>query len=264
LVENVTLSSLHVPVTLIYKGNFSNKFGYQLEAGVLYNLQFTGTMGSYKNANFNYEAVYNYQASPKNEPQTGSPDLGSNTSFNITIDQAAKAQYPTQGVAYLNLMGQNYPVGGNKVPQASNSTATFASGSIGFLARAGVTYYVNPAFAINVMAYLQSSSYNNNYANYQLITPFWAGPKYAQPQYYTTLLNGLSQLTATQVGLRVGITHALFYNVGQWKAKADGLATNLDAEHRKYHVIEKDLMDVNQRWEAMKKGNTCVKPEFMK
>lgn len=208
--ENVALHWLSLPVTVAFKGYFSNHAGYQLELGAVYTLHYGGIMNS-TNGMFDYEAIYNYSDINRYEPGTNNPNA--NEAFKITKDMAAK--YNMTGQQYLAFMGSSaggsYPVGTGIQPSSVNSTATFASGDVGFLVRAGVSWYVNPVFFINASAFFQGSSFsNNNTAGYQLMN---------EKRNYNTLLNGISTMRCGIAGLRLSVSHALFYKAHKFKKR---------------------------------------------
>jgi len=201
VVEEVSLHSFSLPVTAAWRGYFSPRVGFQVEVGPVFNLHYTGTMNS-TNAKFDYEAIYNYQDIGRYLPGTGNNNPAQ--AFEITKSMAAK--YNMTGPQYLAYMGSaaggSYPVGTGITPSSLNSSATFASGNISFLVRAGVSCYLSRVWSINVVAFFQSGSVNNNTADYQLIN---------EKKYYNTLLNGIANMHSSMAGLRIGISHALFY-----------------------------------------------------
>jgi hypothetical protein len=253
IVENITLSHLYIPITLIYKGKFSDNFGFQIEAGASYSLQYSGSMGS-TNALFDFGARYNFNSTPIYEPGTtdnsnsGTGETG--TSFEITKEMAAK--YNMSVAKYFAMMqtNGNYPVGSGIAPGSTTSTSSFNSGSLGFILRSGVTYYVSPVFNISALVYFESSNFTNAVPSggYQLVGAYNSG----KPN-YNSLLNGVSTMNNTQIGLRVSVAHALFYNVDKWKANRDDLQKSLNVEHKKYQVIHTDLMDLQERLDYLKK-----------
>ena len=247
VVESVSLSQLSIPVTLIYKGKFSDKFGYMLEGGVAYNLQYSGTMSS-TDASFIYEAVYNYDKLPKKQPGTNDNNPAGQA-FRITRDMATNV-YKMDLQTYLTTMSSGYPVGYDvKTFNSTNSSATFDNGSLSFLMRMGLTYNPSPVFSVSATVFFQSSTFNNTSAaaqDYKLIND-------ATSRNYNTLLNGVSSMSNTLVGLRIGIAHTLFYNTDKWKTEQEQLRKNLTETQAQCRGLSKDLMDEQNRLNEVKK-----------
>ena len=229
--EKQAYSNLIIPITLIYKGNINDKFGYNIEAGLLYNGSYSSSMNS-TTASFNYEAIYQF-SNITNSPTTNF-DNGTSAAPNdwlITLNQGASHDPSKNGATYLNNMRtEGFNVGTNLTPVTTNKTAKFATGSIGFVFKPSVSYKLNETTSINAGLYISASSFKPSTINeYELVD---------NNVNYNTLMNGVSKMSNTMYGINISFVKAIFFNPKKWKDNIDATRSLLSDEKEKLSKLQ--------------------------
>jgi outer membrane protein OmpA-like peptidoglycan-associated protein len=196
--ETQKITNINIPVLLKYKVRFSKVLGFTADAGALVNLQ---TRSSYQtNASFNYEAIY--QRIPNGDGSVtsvydNSPAYSQNDQVflinkyvptNQTVEQYFNATLPAKG----------YNTGIGVKPGNNSGSFDYTMGSIGFIVRPQLSFYLSDMVALNVGGYyLYQPEMNTVKGSYQLTNKVGD---------YSSVLNtvnsGHSQSYGGNVGLR--------------------------------------------------------------
>ena len=227
--EKQSYSNLVIPITLIYKGDINEKFGYSVEAGLLYNASYSSTMSS-TDASFNYEAIYQFSGTP------GSPTTNYNdptaTDWLITLNPAGHQS--ALNVDYINKMhNEGFNVGYHLTPGTTNKAGKFA-GSMGFVFKPSVAYKLNETTKLNVGLYVSASSFkpSTTNSNYQLVD------NNVTTVNYNTLMNGVSNISNTMYGINITLVKAIFFNPKKWKDQIDATKVVLQDETNKLNQLQ--------------------------
>jgi hypothetical protein len=233
ITEKVSISELSIPITLVYKGDLSKKMGFNIEAGILYNLSYNSTTSS-SNGEFDLEAQYILSGSAANGGNYyDDKNPSEKTSWLITRKQAIANGETDGGTPYLNRMaGQNFSVGASKSAIKSTTTSNFQSGSIGFIIKPSISYHFNSTASIKAGILFTSTTFNQTTNTYRI---------FDKTLTYNTLLNGVNTMANSNIGVHISFTKALFYNVTKWKSSLEKVNT--------------DLMDYQNKLNTLKKAN---------
>lgn len=236
ITEKVGITELSIPITLIYKGDFSKKMGFNIEAGILYNLSYNSTTSS-TNSMFDLEAQYLFSGSAANGGNYyDAINPSEKTSWLITRKQAIANGATDGGTAYLNTMeGYGFYVGASKTATKSTTISNFQSGSIGFIIKPSLSYHFNNTASINAGIVFTSTTFNQTTNTYRVFD------KTQNSLNYNTLLNGVNTMANSNIGVHISFTKALFYNVAKWKSSLEKVNT--------------DLMDYQNKLNTLKKAN---------
>ncbi len=192
-------TNLNIPLLLKYKYRFSKHLGFTADAGPMFNMQMKNV--SQNNGNYDYEAVYKHTGSAGGD--------GTPTVYDNSVTPAASDEIITK--AYLIAKNPNVDlnaefqkqkaagvnVGLGQTPAADKSTVSYTTGSVGFLLRPELSWYLSDHVAINFGAYYMYQSFkNNNVANYTLMST---------KMEYSSSLNNVSSSTVSSIGGNVGV-----------------------------------------------------------
>jgi hypothetical protein len=222
--EQLQVTNLRLPISLIYKSSAERKIGFQLEAGVAYNLQFSAT-GGLPSTSFDYEAVYRYQGTGSSV--NGVFDNGATPAADawlLTGDFLSKHGDAASRIGQLNGAGYNVGLGVSAFANP-NLDGQFQSGSIGFFVRPAVRYQMNKTSALSLGVWYEQTSFKNTSTDYRLVTEGTAtqGSGLQNPA-YNTLLNSISSMQTGFLGLRISFTHALFFTESKWRKEKEDLS----------------------------------------
>jgi hypothetical protein len=196
--EELKIHNMTIPVVLKYKTRFSRVIGFTADAGILIGLQHRT---EYKtDASFDYEAIY-YRDASGNFVYNTSATPGGPGFISYTQAQYLRNHDANYVQDYFNntLHGiTGYNVGIGIAPNHNSGTVDYTEGSIGFIVRPALSFYLSDAVALNVGAYyLYQPNDNNVSGSYQLT---------ANRGDYNSVLNsvhsGNSQSFGGTVGLR--------------------------------------------------------------
>jgi outer membrane protein OmpA-like peptidoglycan-associated protein len=197
--EQLTTTNINIPLLLKYKKRFSQRFGFTADAGVLFNLQMKT---DYKtNANFDYEAIYQFTGA---DASTGLPtvyDNGVNPNSNDFL--MTKAHYLSAhpggnvGDYMAGQRAQGYNVGLGMTPDVKEGSVSYVEGSVGFLFRPALNIFLSDWCALNVGAYYLYQPFNNNVPSGYKLTDKVGG--------YSSMLNGVSSGNTQSYGGNLGV-----------------------------------------------------------
>jgi len=193
-------TNINIPLMLKYKYRFSKALGFTADAGPLFNMQMKNT--SQNNGNFDYEAIYK----PGNPVSgtDGSPYVYDNSIVpslqSEVITKSFYLQHNPGGdaVTWFNqqkALGNN--VGLGVTPAQHKSDVAYTTGSVGFLLRPQISWYLSDHVALNFGVYYMYQSFKNeNVANYTLMN--------TKMEYNSSLAN-VSSSTVSSYGGNVGV-----------------------------------------------------------
>ncbi len=197
--ESVKITNLNLPILLKYKYRFSKSLGFTADAGPVINLQMKNT--TTMNGNFDYEAVYKYTGS--DGTNGGATVYDTDPGFSPTSDLITRNALATHqpGVDINTLFQQQrdagYNVGLSQKPTNSKSDVSYTTGSIGFLVRPALSWYLSDKFAFNFGVYYMYQSFkNDNVSNYALMNTNME---------YSSSLNNVSSNIVQSFGGSVGV-----------------------------------------------------------
>ncbi|MBL7692208.1 MAG: OmpA family protein [Flavipsychrobacter sp.] len=199
LAEWTKSTNINIPLMLKYKYRFSKAFGFTADAGPMFNMQMKNV--SQNNGNFDYEAVYKYSLTPSGDgsPYTydNSPVPSANSEL---ITRTAMLNY-NPGVdlnaEFQKQKAAGYNVGLGQTPAIDKSTVSYTTGSVGFLLRPQLSWYLSDHVALNFGAYYMYQSFkNNNVANYTFMNT---------KMEYSSSLNNVSSSNVSSFGGNVGV-----------------------------------------------------------
>jgi len=197
--EALSISNFNIPLLLKYKKRLSQKIGITADAGLLFNL----VENNYYNTNtaFDYEAIYKFGTNENggvtvydNSPVPGTTDwlitkaqyLGSHTNGNIQD--------------YFNtLRNEGYNVGLGVKPANNTGNISFMSGSVGFLIRPAVSFYLSDKVALNLGAFYLYQNFSHTASNSYLLTDKVGS--------YNSALNGVSSSANNAYGVNFGVRY---------------------------------------------------------
>lgn len=203
--EELTITSINIPVVLKYKHRFNTRVGISVDAGIVYNLQMQNKWKT--DAEFNYEAIYQLAKDGSggvytvydNQPTPATQDLL------LTIDQANKHNsIGTTADAFTRWRTQEgYNVALGVKPTNNSGTINYTTGSIGFIFRPTVTYRVANRVHLTLGLVATYQTFENKAAdNYRLMDVYGS-------QKYSSMLNTVSSTTNMMLGLNLGIRYFL-------------------------------------------------------
>lgn len=167
--EKVTIQNINIPLLLKYKVRFSRRFGFTADAGILYNVQFKHDYET--NARFDYEAIYQFTGPGNGRPTAYDANVKPlSTDYLITKDNFMAHNPNGDMNSYFNSQYQNgYNVGLGVQPMQKKGTVDYLTGSVGFMFRPCLNYFLSDWCALNIGAFFIYQPFNNNVpSNYML------------------------------------------------------------------------------------------------
>jgi outer membrane protein OmpA-like peptidoglycan-associated protein len=198
ITEKITATNVSIPLLLKYKVRFSKRFGFTADAGILYNLEMRN---DYKtDASFDYEAIYQFAGTGGN----GRPTVYDNSVTpgvnDYLITKSSFMSHNPEGNLgnyFQSQHAQGYNVGLGVMPNNNSGTVSYLSGSVGFLFRPCLNYFLSDWCALNIGGYVLYQPFNNNVpSNYKLTDVTGT---------YTTSANSVSSGSDLSYGGNLGI-----------------------------------------------------------
>jgi hypothetical protein len=201
--EKLDMTCINIPVVLKFKQRFSTKIGFTMDAGILYNLQRSNKWTT--EAKFDYEAIYQF-----------AKDAVTGATITVYDDQSVPSKYDylatramyerTHSIGTVESIFdslrnvQGYNVALNATPTDKSGTISYKTGSIGFIIRPAINVRIQDRLHANLGAYFSYQSFNNNTVTDYKLTQNLATK-------YSTLLNTVSSVTNTSMGISVGFRY---------------------------------------------------------
>ncbi len=198
LKEEVKITNMNIPLMLKYKYRFSKSLGFTADAGALFNMQMKSTTTN--QGNFDYEAIYKYT----DGNLSGLPtvyDGGTVPSANSEIITKAYYAQHVSGLSEADWFKQQadagYGVGLAKKPAVNKGDVSYTTGSIGFMVKPMLSWYLSDHVALNFGVYYMYQSFkNSNKPNYMLMN---------EQGVYSSSLNNVSASNVSSFGGNVGV-----------------------------------------------------------
>ncbi len=212
--ENISTTSLQVPVVAKYRHQLNQHWGIAADLGVLASMLFR-THYSTSSA-FNYEAIYQYNTSGKAVYDASSvPDVAKD--WMITQSEYNKTD-PQNGAAshFATLAAQGYNVGLGKGPRYTSGDVSYKKPVFGLVFKPTVTYKVTPGFYLDLGVNYLLQQTANNATNYNMVGKVGA---------YTTMVLGEKNMWQHTLGANVG---ARFYFNRRQDRDGDGVVDRND------------------------------------
>jgi outer membrane protein OmpA-like peptidoglycan-associated protein len=192
--ETVKITNLNIPIVLKYKTRFSKALGFTADAGILIN---TSIKNKYTTeANFDYEAVYNYGTNGTSTYDGNNPALPSSVLYTRESYQAHNPNGDVQ-TWFKNLNERGYNVGLGQTPTAKEGEVSYKTGDVGFIVSPALSIFLSDNVAVNVGAYYIYQSFENTpTTGYQLTSKIGD---------YSSMQNTVSSSTNQSFGGNVGL-----------------------------------------------------------
>lgn len=201
--ETQKITNMNIPVVLKYKVRFSKVLGFTADAGALINLQMRSSYTT--NASFNYEAIYQMNSTNTGTVYDNSPVYSSNDQVFIINKTPVPDGMTAQQYFNTYLPGYGKRTGIGVMPNNTSGTFDYTTGSIGFIVRPQLSFYLSDMVALNVGGYyLYQPEMNTVKGTYQLTN---------KPGDYSSVLNTVSSANSQSFGGNVGLR---FYFGRKW------------------------------------------------
>ena len=218
--ENITMTSINVPLMLKYKHQFNSNLGLNVDLGGLLNVSNTNAYTT--NAAFNYEAAYLVNTDGHSIYDNHSAFQAQDwliTQYHImkTNNDQSITDY------FINKANQGYNVGLGVKPKSTTGNASYDAGGYGFFGQLALSYQLTYRFALNLGGYYSYQIFtNSNYQNWKMTDKVGD---------YTTMVSGIKQNVVTSYGVTIGIR---YYLGGFPDRDGDGIADAKDECPNKY------------------------------
>lgn len=197
LSEKISQNTWGVPVMLLYKKQLNERWGMNLDAGVIFNLA-TSARYDAGESNFDYEAVY--KLDNNGNPVYDNSPVPDPNSWLITKAHYEKVNNDGKVNAYFeDLYGKGYNVGLGVKPNAATGDVKHITVSSSWIIRPGISYRIKPNLALH-----------GNIAYQQVTTSFMAMNNYRitdQRGAYETMTHGIKSNSQGLIQFGVGIRY---------------------------------------------------------
>ena len=165
--EQIKQTLIGLPVMLMYKKQLNDRWGLNLDAGLVFNLSNKATYSADKAA-FDYEAIYSFDANG-NPVYDNSPTPNPND-WLITKAHYEKVNSDGNVNAYFeDLYGKGYNVGLGASALAKSGDVANTSISMSWFVRPSVSYRIKPNLALHLnLQYQQLKTTFDKDANYRI------------------------------------------------------------------------------------------------
>ena len=198
LEEEVKMNSFNVPLALLYKTDINKKWGFILDAGVLFNIT-SSTKYETDGGTFDFEGIYKFD-------QNGNAVYDNAETPDPTDWLITRAHYtrinPTGDVnAYFNgLKTQGYNVGLNTTTGEMEGDAAKVKLNIGWFVQPGISYKLTDNFVLHGQVFVsQVKAETENTSNNYTLTN-----KIGQ---YNSMTNGITDASHLVTGVNLGFRY---------------------------------------------------------
>ncbi len=165
--EQIKQTLIGLPVMLMYKKQLNNKWGLNLDAGVVFNLSQKATFSA-EETKFDYEAIYSFDAN-------GNPVYDNSPTPNPNDWLITKAHYEkvnsdgNVNVYFEDLYNKGYNVGLGVKPNSTEGDVKNTSISMSWFIRPSVSYRIKPNLALHAnLVYQQVKTTFEQDASYRI------------------------------------------------------------------------------------------------
>ena len=205
ITEQIKQNTMGIPLMLLFKKDLGEKWGINLDAGMVFNFSSTGIYSA-ENANFDYEAIY--KLDNNGVPMYDNSTTPDPNSWLITAEHYNRVNPNGDVNAYFdNLQNQGFNVGLGVTPTTTEGDLNNLKVNASWMVRPSVSYKIKPYLALHLNVMLQ-----------QMKTTFENGDSYRmtdQRGTYSSMTNGLKSNTQLFYNLGLGMR----YYFGEPKAK---------------------------------------------
>lgn len=217
--EEVKFTNMNIPLVLKYKNQFSKKWGFTADAGILFNIQ---TKTSYTtNAAFDYEAIVKYQRDVNGNIQTVYDDQVIPTSGDLLITREYRLTQINNALDiykdFATFSAKGYNVALDRAPNSKTGDYTSSSLNIGFIFQPAITYSLSDKVALMGGLYATYMPIKNSVDNNYRITDKVGS--------YTTLEKSVEKSNNISAGINLG---ARFYLGAAKDSDKDGIPDKRD------------------------------------
>ncbi len=199
--EQLRITNINIPLLLKYKNRFSNRWGFTADGGLLFNVQMRNAYTT--NASFDYEAAYKYTNPPNGLPtvydNSTKPAVGDyliTKSAYLATDQSGNVQ---NWFKLQNSLG--YGVALNQKTNSNSGSVSYNTGSLGFMLRPAISYYLSDNVALNFGVYYLYQIVNTTPVNGYTLTQKIGD--------YSSVLNNVNKSQDQSYGLSLGVRFLL-------------------------------------------------------
>ena len=197
--ESLRITNVNIPLVFKYKDRFSKRFGFTVDAGILYNIQ---EKTAYKtNASFDYEEMVQYVTTEGggNISIYDNSLVPNSTDLQITKNWFNNTTHPTETIQqyFAEQKGLGYHVGLGVKPNSTSGNVSYTSGSIGFMLQPSINYFLSDNVALNLGVYYIYQTFNNSPTNGYRLTD--------KPGDYSSVLNNVSKSVNQSYGGNLGV-----------------------------------------------------------
>jgi len=206
--ENINRNSINIPILLRYKKDISRKTFFTADGGLLYNIQLQNTWTT--NANFNYEAIYEFTGSSSNP----------GTVYDNSSVPGSKDLIWTQSQVLKNNPGVNldnyfatrnqagYSIGLNEKTNKNSGSFNMVSGSLGYTLNAALNFRITRKVYFKFGGYYLAQNFNNTSQNNALpltskIIRNSSGQDIGVD--YNSLINNIKTIQTNSYGITLGL-----------------------------------------------------------
>jgi outer membrane protein OmpA-like peptidoglycan-associated protein len=196
--EKIEATNINIPLVLKYKKRFSNRWGFTVDAGALFNLEIKNSYTT--NASFDYEAAYQYKTNA-NGSLTAVYDNGATPAAGDVLYTKANFKpsslYPTVNDWFSKLHTTGYNVGLGVMPNSNSGSVSYLEGSVGLLVRPAFNLFLSDNAALTFGAYFMYQPFTNTTSGSYALTNKTGD--------YTSTLNTVSTSKDLSYGLNLGL-----------------------------------------------------------
>ena len=199
LKETITTTNFNIPLLAKYKNQFNYQLGFSIDAGILLNIAINNQYNT--NAQFDYEAVYKIDTRKDGShiavyDATPAPPYNA-TDILLTKAGAAANQQSNYNQYFDSLYKQGYNVKLGASAKNTKGTASYTSGTIGFMIQPAINYKINQTWGLNLGAFYVFQPFSNNANNSYRLTDKVGS--------YNSVINAVSTNYNHSYGINIGV-----------------------------------------------------------
>ena len=215
--EDISTTMINIPLVLKYKVRFSKHWGFEMDAGALFNVQAKNEYTT--QATFDQEAVYKFVQTIDGGTTSVYDDgvTPANSNWLITKTEFLKNNPNGDWAEYARIkrsMGIN--VGEKMTTDNRTGSTTYKPGSVGFIIQPSISFYLSDNVALNLGGYYIMQTFKNDAQSGYRLTDGNGS--------YSSVLNNVTSVNNAQYGVNVGARFLL----GSKDRDHDGISDRKD------------------------------------
>jgi outer membrane protein OmpA-like peptidoglycan-associated protein len=191
--ERINSTNLNIPLVLKYKARLSKRLGFTADLGALFNVQMRTRYST--NANFDYEAAYHLEGAGDNV--TSTYDNSPNVLYTRAEYERVNPGLNVRDYFNTTLRNAGYNVGLDVMAGNNSGSVSYATGSVGFIVRPALNYFLSDNVALNIGAYYIYQPFTYNTDGTYRITD--------QGMMYNSALNSVTSVVSQSYGGNLGV-----------------------------------------------------------